>query len=883
MDIHRSRFVPYPPSAINALAFSATDLHELGKGGLDNLRLAVGRANGDIEIWNPANGAWAQETVFYGGHERSVEGLVWIKDPDERSDNGKVVALGQLRLFSIGYSNTVTEWNLATGLPLREWAGNDSEVWCLAAQPRLSLQEAHTAAEARPNEYLGQQIVAGCADGTLALLSTEDNDLQFQKFLARSTTKKSRALCVAYKDRHTVVAGFANSCIRIFDTRNSTLIRQVTLGAGPKGGPREILCWSVKCLPNGDIVTGDSTGEVRFFEGHNYSQYQRIAGHDADVLDIETSADGNLVYSVGMDRRTVVYNKPSAAKERRWAKASQKTFHQHDVKALARFDSEHLSVMAAGGLDTNLVIIPITGFWAEHKREISSLPQLPRVASAPSTRLVMSWWKQEVNIWRLERPHGHKKDKVHKLVARIGLQGDENITDAAISADGSLLAVSTMANTRVFQLSRRKNDLDGGLKVRKIEPEIPLPGSRLLQLSPNGHWLSIVDESNQVGLVRLVHDTESELLRILPALIELDIPSRESKDERPTALDNYIHTITRLQFSPDGRLLVASDLSGHINSWIVEGHEDLTAAEVDAPEHDDSKSSSSSEDEENDERPIIILGQHWKYNDATKLLPKLKSAPIILSFRPEKVRSPKPEPNGNPAVHATRNNPHPISHATPEGPYELLVLTAQHELYEFDLLEGRLTPWSKRNPTSLLPAQFQKIRDRAMGSMWHTSGKLQRWWLYGSNWIFMLDLSQDFEEAKPEPHLEHSLIPETKKRKREDESGAGGKKARSELEGLEPKVEKFVDGKRVGVADKEHKKPLLLNGFAKEKDSEGEDEEEDGLDAVFDRDEVKPQRRRSILGMVDIGSTDGCLETVIVERPVFDLDLPPRLVGPNDR
>jgi U3 small nucleolar RNA-associated protein 4 len=350
MDIHRSRFVPYPPSAINALAFSATDIHELGKGGLDNLRLAVGRANGDIEIWNPANGAWVQETVFYGGSKRSVEGLVWIKEPDERGENGKVVTLGQLRLFSIGYSNTVTEWNLGTGLPLREWAGNDSEVWCLAAQPRLSLQGAHKTAESRPGEYLGQDLAAGCADGTLALLSTNDNDLQFQKFLARPTSKKGRALCVTYKDRHTVVAGFANSCIRIFDTRNSTLIRQVTLGAGPKGGPREILCWSVKCLPNGDIVTGDSTGEVRFFEGQNYSQYQRIAGHDADVLDIETSADGNLVYSVGMDRKTVIYNKPSTAKERRWAKASQKTFHEHDVKALARFDSQNLSVMAAGGM-----------------------------------------------------------------------------------------------------------------------------------------------------------------------------------------------------------------------------------------------------------------------------------------------------------------------------------------------------------------------------------------------------------------------------------------------------------------------------------------------------------------------------------------------------
>jgi U3 small nucleolar RNA-associated protein 4 len=551
------------------------------------------------------------------------------------------------------------------------------------------------------------------------------------------------------------------------------------------------------------------------------------------------------------------------------------------------------------GLDTNLVVMPITGFWSENKREISSLPQLPRVASAPFMRLVMSWWNQEVNIWRMERPRGQKKDKVHKLVARIGLQGDENITAATLSADGSVLAVSTMANTRIFQLSRRKNDPDGGLKVRKVESEVLLPGCRLLQLSRNGHWLSIVDKSNQVNLVRLLLDTDSGLLRVLPALIELESPIPESKDERPTALDSYIHTITRLQFSPDGRVLAASDLSGHIKSWIVEGHEDLTAPEVDAPEHDDSKSSSSSDDDE-EERPTVILGQQWKHNEATKLLPKLKSTPIIISFRPEKVRTSKPEPNGNPAVHSTRQNPHPISHDTPEGPYELLVLTAQHELYEFDLLEGRLTEWSKRNPTSLLPAQFQKIRDRAMGSMWHSSGKLQRCWLYGSNWMFMLDLSQDFAEAKQEQYTENTIIPETKKRKREDESGAGGKKPRTDLEGLEPRVEKFVDGKRIRAVEKENKKPLMMsNGFIKEEDSDEEDDEGDGLEGVFDRDDTKPQRRRygklgppaswcsfgyrSILGMVDIGSKGDHLETVIVERPVFDLDLPPRLVGPNER
>src|SRR5689334_732222 len=132
MDIHRSRFVPYPTPAINALAFSHSNDAELGSKNTAELRLAVGRANGDIEIWNPEGGLWIQEIVFHGSKSRNIEGLVWTQEPDEVDANGRL-QLGRLRLFSIGYSSTVTEWNLETGLPKRHYTGNHADIWCIAA------------------------------------------------------------------------------------------------------------------------------------------------------------------------------------------------------------------------------------------------------------------------------------------------------------------------------------------------------------------------------------------------------------------------------------------------------------------------------------------------------------------------------------------------------------------------------------------------------------------------------------------------------------------------------------------------------------------------------------------------------------------------------
>lgn len=51
MEVHRCRFFDYLPKAVQGLAFSPSG----------NL-LAVARADGDIEIWNVANG-WHMERV----------------------------------------------------------------------------------------------------------------------------------------------------------------------------------------------------------------------------------------------------------------------------------------------------------------------------------------------------------------------------------------------------------------------------------------------------------------------------------------------------------------------------------------------------------------------------------------------------------------------------------------------------------------------------------------------------------------------------------------------------------------------------------------------------------------------------------------------------
>ena len=346
MDIHRCRFVPYPPSTINILAFSHS--HGSREKKATDLRLAIGRANGNIEIWNPLGGAWLQETILRGGKDRSVDGLVWIQDPDEQDAVGRRIT-GRLRLFSIGYTTTVTEWDLERGQPLRQSNGNHGEIWCLAAQPSISPTTMHSSGIAPSEQWLGQNLITGCTDGAIVLYSTADQDLKLQRVLVRPSFKKAKIISVIFQDRNIVVAGCTDSTIRICDIRTGTLVRSMSLGVGPAGAPKEIIVWAVKCLPNGNIISGDSTGEMRIWDGKTYTLVQRVKSHKQDILSLATSNDGSMIFSGGMDRRTVVYKKIGGSKSR-WGEVAHRRFHSHDVKTMATFEGIGMSIVASGGI-----------------------------------------------------------------------------------------------------------------------------------------------------------------------------------------------------------------------------------------------------------------------------------------------------------------------------------------------------------------------------------------------------------------------------------------------------------------------------------------------------------------------------------------------------
>ncbi|KAL8691230.1 MAG: hypothetical protein Q9224_004226 [Gallowayella concinna] len=437
------------------------------------------------------------------------------------------------------------------------------------------------------------------------------------------------------------------------------------------------------------------------------------------------------------------------------------------------------------------------------------------------------------------------------------------------------------------------------------------------------------------------------------------------------SLGTYDRSICRVAFSADSRIVVVGDLSGYLDTWVLEGHEDLTQdPPITSPNDDDTSSISSSDESEPEDHPTLVYAQHWKHSPTAHLIPKLPSGPLIMAFRPA-VPSPLVSAaltNGNTHLHPTRHNPYPHSHELPNGEDRLFVLTSEHRMYEFDILAGKLSDWSRRNPKSVLPKEFRDIRDRAMGCIWHlaphssTTTERQRIWLYGNTWLWMFDLGQDMPRPAPDEESDSdqshgkepskrrkrkrekviqkkevenamdqdSENPSPKKRRRERDTGAGSKVSMHELgTGVGRKMRKVSGPKGVEV------KFVHLDGEVSPESGEDEEDEEDedaadnallrfrrGEDVAMEngdateaimhvarRQRISPPfwgtfKYRPILGIVPIGGEEDDdddeyargegygegegerrekgVEVALVERPMFEVDLPGRFYGDQE-
>lgn len=205
-----------------------------------------------------------------------------------------------------------------------------------------------------------------------------------------------------------------------------------------------------------------------------------------------------------------------------------------------------------------------------------------------------------------------------------------------LSSDGKILAVATISEVKLFTVRRRKGDEKGALRIQKIDVPKTLSdeGARLVTISPDSRWLCVVRPNSDPYVARIQPASSSaEKPQVLPHLTNLKRATRHVRHEKAShgTLGDYERTVRSVVFSDDSKILAAGDLSGCVDTWVLS-----TAANSTTNGHTESNGvpDSDAESLDDEEEDVAIEGERWHVAASESPIPRMKSGITLLSFRP---------------------------------------------------------------------------------------------------------------------------------------------------------------------------------------------------------------------------------------------------------
>jgi len=439
MEVLRTRLCEWQPVGIDALALAP---------GPQEPRLAVGRANGAVELWDTSS--LHLHSTSAGHAKRSVRGFVWLAGDD--GDEPR-------RLLSAGLHKDITEWDLASLRPLASASSGGGAVWALCAS--------------------GRRAYAACDDGTVRVFSLQGGPGTID-FVRRIHVGKLRLLSVTDFGPDCIFAGGSDSQITKWSMSQGTCEAKMRM---EQAGDAQTLVWALVRLGEKTIASGDSMGLVQIWDPVSCTVLSRFASHQADVLTLATSPRGDVLVSGGIDAKISVFGCQPGETER-WVALSWSHHHTHDVRAIV-LEGQHSEIEGtpyfAGGVTGKLmaheiVFSTLHARGARHKRwdvvHCSSFSPLLQTASvAQASRLFLCQRNEHLELWYLKRPPkagagGPLTPAMpeSELVLRIALGGAEegqHICASALAPDGTLFAASDASGSRLFRINLEELEVRG--------------------------------------------------------------------------------------------------------------------------------------------------------------------------------------------------------------------------------------------------------------------------------------------------------------------------------------------------------------------------------------------------------------------------------------
>ncbi|KAJ2552160.1 U3 small nucleolar RNA-associated protein [Coemansia sp. RSA 1933] len=600
MQVHRCRFVDYVPQAINAIEYAPrTSIRPY---------IAVGRANGDIELWQ------AKENLIYvktipGIVNGSLETLAWshrtsLTDDElelfdtekERTKFKKQLKEKAPRLFSAGLNSVIVEWDLGKLGPKAAVDSYGGAVWCMATN------------------HAQTKLAVGTEDGHIRIFDILDDQLIYQHCFDKVN---SRILSLAWsQDDKAIVTGSADSCVRIWDVSSRRMSARMTL---PREGRENTLVWAVTALKDGAIVSGDSRGHVVFWDPVMHIVQQDFKALGADVLCLASDGDGNTVFASGVDPKITQFKlfiggskddanaikKRLNARNRKWQLAGIRRYHTHDVRALAVSSHLKTDLLISGGIDTQVTSCEARLFPNENPhRQPCFTPNSSIISVAAKGGLILQRQDSALKLWALGKAEPISKSlgdqmesgqslqvyERQKDLLRMNLKTKTNLLSSAISPSGSLVVASDAEGPKLYSVVC-SDDSSGGVRVRRVRafpPDSFVPeysenrGAVQMQFTNDESKLVIATMDGFISVVDISRWKAGEFdtvcrhccHRSQKSEVEADagcsdVPTFPAMARALAEVDTATRSIVKLAISANDKYVAASDSTGAITVSVL--------------------------------------------------------------------------------------------------------------------------------------------------------------------------------------------------------------------------------------------------------------------------------------------------------------------------
>jgi U3 small nucleolar RNA-associated protein 4 len=377
----------------------------------------------------------------------------------------RLIWLDQQLLIAVGLGGQVCLYDINYLQPRKTEDSYGGAVWNAAASPCKT------------------QLCLACQDGSIRFFGLPDLGYQIH-----IQAHKNGILCVAYSPHGSKIASAGiDGVVQIWELGNARAILKITLERrkrkekstedDPTLTQKEEIpsIWSMVWLNSGELVTGDSFGNVQFWDTNTGTLINQFSELQAPVLALASSTDHKYVFASGVNPLCLVFE---SIDSKSWVITGRKRIHNLDTLNIActRLDESGKETIISGSMSGEIKFFEVG---SSETRELSFKKVVApivynNIESAPKGNAIMAVGNKLIQVWKLGRPKKNfpssksedskSKSKKRQVTSQslevedepicvVDLDVKEVIQASSLTRDGSAFAYSTLDKLVVSRLN----------------------------------------------------------------------------------------------------------------------------------------------------------------------------------------------------------------------------------------------------------------------------------------------------------------------------------------------------------------------------------------------------------------------------------------------